>query len=109
MQLEIKFEKYENVRIETFFEDLKEIREDGNSWSDSYVFIDELDISGLCSVGPEDLNQIKVKSIWMVVRQTTSGEIDETTHNPQEHLEVILPSWLIINLNYPLRLLMASK
>ena len=78
MDMEIKYEEYENVMVKTFCRNLKEIKNEGDDWSNSYVFMDELDVSGLPTdddLKPKDLIEIQAKSVWVVIRQTQSEDI----------------------------------
>ena len=70
--------------------------------SNTVICIDELGLGGEdFSNSIDDLNKIKAKSIWLVLRDTK--ESDSVTENPEEYIKKKLSDWTIVNLSYPLR------
>ena len=101
LQLEAKFESLnlDNLSVKTF-DNLDELN--NIDLSNTVICIDELGLGGeFFSNSIDDLNKIKAKSIWLVLRDTK--ESDSVTKNPEEYMKKKLSDWTIVNLSYPLR------
>ena len=119
LQLENRFEEFENVTVKSFRE-LKELNFENSesprstlmsfirnickpcqkkelnkpiNMRNTHICIDEVDVDDLPL---EDLQKIPAKSIWIVLRDPGSG-------NSEEDLKEKLPGWQIVNLPHPLR------
>ena len=92
LDLEVKFENLKNVSVVSF-KDLSELT--NANLTNTTVCVDEIHM-GL--VKPEDLLAIQVKSLWIVIRETTKGQ-----GNPEQYLRQQFSDWVIVNLSYPLR------
>ena len=116
LQLENRFEEFENVTVKSF-DELDELNFENSESScstlmsfvknvfkpcqkeeltkpitmgNAHICIDEVDIE---NVPLEDLQKIQAKSLWIVIRDPKS----------EEHLKENLPGWQIVNLTHPLR------
>ena len=94
LDFEAKYErqKLPNVAVVSF-EKLSELKD--LNLTNQTLCIDEV---SLADVKPEELLDIKAKSLRIVIRDTTQEE-----QNPEEYLRSKFPDWEIVTLIYPLR------
>ena len=90
LQLEVRFEKIENVKVTTF-DSFSELELD--DFTNGHICLDEVH-EGYIAL--EDLKNISAKSIWIAIRDTK-------LESPEEYLKENLQEWDIVNLKYPLR------
>ena len=90
LQLENRFEEFENVTVKSF-DELSDLNLENTQ--NAHICIDEVHVK---DVPLEDLQKIPAKSIWIVLRDPGSG-------NSEEDLKEKLPGWQIVNLTCPLR------
>ena len=94
MDLEVKFEKLKLTNLTVVsYENLSELT-DANLTNHT-LCLDEIWMNNM---KPDDLEAIRVKSLWIVIRDTWQKK-----KKPEEYLREQFPGWLIVNLSYPLR------